>query len=67
MMEKPLGDAEAATAEPPDDLIEASKPAAVSLPSELNTIVALADGTATELVCDPLRVCTGVPLAELPL
>ena len=61
------GDAGADTAEPPAELIEATKPAAVSLVSELKTIVALADCTVTELVCEPVRVCTGVPLAELPL
>ena len=55
-------------AEPPDeDVIKATKPAAFTLLSETNSMVALPDSMVTMLACGPLRLCRGLPKAEVPL
>ena len=55
------------TAAPPEDVTEATKPAASSLPSDVITMVALPEGTVTVVACVPVSVCTGVPEADKPL
>ena len=52
--------------EPPADVIEATKPAASTLPSDVSTTVAVLEGTVTVLATDPVRLCIAVPLVDAP-